>query len=282
LVEGQFAFHPDTLNLRYEIAKISPDDVIAIEEKIHGSSFIVSKLLTKRGLTWREKVAKFFGVKVNEAEYGNLYASRTVVKNEHIDKNPNAGFYDADIWKIVSDRLYPLLDDGVSLYGEVFGFTPSGRYIQPGYDYGCPPKELDYIVYKGTLTLPDGKVYVMSQSQLEHYCDNRAIKMAPKYYEGKAKDLFPELDTHLHWHETFLKALENKYLERKCAICKNDAWAEGVVIKRQIPFGWDTLKLKSLNFLAKETEVLDSGELSVEEEDASIEIVEDIEEQNIS
>lgn len=36
LVENQFAFHQDTLNLRKEIAKINPDDYIAINNKIHG------------------------------------------------------------------------------------------------------------------------------------------------------------------------------------------------------------------------------------------------------
>lgn len=270
IVEGQFAFHEDTLNLRKEIAKIKPDDHIVIEEKIHGSSFIVSKVLVKKKLSLVSKIARFFGAKVEETEYGNLFASRTVIKNSRIDPYAeNSGFYDSNIWKIVSDRVYPHLDNGVSLYGEVFGFTPTGSYIQPKYDYGCPPRELNFIIYKGTLTLPDGKVYVMSQAQLEAYCAEKGFSMARKYYDGKAKDLFPGINTHNHWHQSFLQALEKEFLEKKCIICKNDVWAEGIVIKRQIPFVWDTLKLKSLNFLGYETSMLDSDEVSVDEEESA-------------
>jgi hypothetical protein len=271
LVEGQFAFHQDTLNFRKDLAKIAPDDVIVIENKIHGASFIVAKVLIKRLLKLRDKVAKtLLRANIQNIEYGNLYASRTVVKNKNITDKNSVGFYDTDIWKIVSDRIYDLLDAGVTVYGEVFGFTPKGGAIQPKYDYGCPPNQLDYIVYKGTLTLPDGKVYVMSQHQLESYCAEKGFKMAEKFYHGPARDLFPELDIHNHWHENFLKKLEQKFLEKKCWICKNDVWAEGVVIKREIPFGWDCLKLKSINFLGYETQALDSQELSAEEADLAI------------
>lgn len=265
LVEGQFAFHADTVNFRKDLAKVSPEDEIVIANKIHGSSWIVSKVLIKRQPSWKDKVAQWLGIKVRDTEYGNLYASRTVVKNKNVDLNPNPGFYDADIWKIVSDRVYPLLTDGVSLYGEVYGFTPSGKSIQPKYDYGCPPGQLDFIVYKGTITLPDGNVYVMSQTQLEAYCAPRGLKTDQVFYRGKAKDLFPELNTHNHWHENFLKALEQKFLARKCDLCKNDVWAEGIVIKIQQPFAWNCLKLKCFNFLNYETKLLDSEELSVEE-----------------
>lgn len=266
LVENQFSFHQDTLNLRKEVAKISPDDYIATNNKIHGSSFIVGKVLVKKKLTWRDKLAKYFGASIQTTEYGNLYASRTVIKNSKFSNGENPGFYDADIWKIVSDRVYPLLDDGITIYGEIFGFTPSGKYIQPGYDYSCPPKELDFTVYKITITLPDGKCYVMSHPQMQAYCESKGLKMSECYYYGRAADLFPDLDPQNHWHENFLKRLEEKYLEMDCRICKNKVPEEGICISRQVPLQWDCLKLKALRFLKKESETLDSGELSVEEE----------------
>lgn len=266
VIPNQFHFHEDTVNFRKDLGKLSPNDFIVIADKIHGSSFIVSRVLTKKKLSRKEKVAKWFGVPVSESEYGNLYASRTVIKNAKAD-HEKAGYYDADIWKIVSDRIYPLLSDGVTLYGEVFGFTPSGKAIQPHYDYGCPPGQLDYIVYKGTITMPDGTVYVMSQAQLEDYCIKRDIKTDDVFYSGLAKDLFPKLDVHNHWHKEFLNSLEQLYLGRKCEKCKKDVWAEGIVIKIQQPNAWNCLKLKCFNFLSAEGAVLDSNELSVEEED---------------
>lgn len=269
LVDNQFRFHEDTLSFKKNLGKLNPEDYIAIETKIHGSSFSVCKVLTKRKLSLVEKIAKFFGAKIQESEYGNLYASRCVIKN--IDLNQNPGFYDSDIWKEVSDRVYPLLDDGISLYGEVFGFTPKGGYIQPKYDYGCAPKECKFIVYKGTITLPDGQVYVMSQPQLKSYCASKGLPMAEEFYYGKAKDLYPDLDPHNHWHENFLARLERDFLEKKCKLCRNDVWDEGIIIKIENPFTWNALKLKSLAFLGYETALLDSDEVSVEEEESQSE-----------
>lgn len=265
LVPGQFAFHEDTLNLRRNLGKIKPDDVILISEKIHGSSWIVAKVLVLKKLSFLEKLVRFFGFKIQDKEYGNLYSSRTVIKNRHIDLDPKLGFYDSDIWKIVSNKVYPLLDDGISLYGEVFGYTPTGGMIQPKYDYGCKPGELDFIVYKGTITLPDGRVYVMSYPQLKSYCDSKGLKMAETHYYGKAKDLYPDIDVHNHWADNFMQRLEKDFLEKKCKLCQNDVWAEGICISKEVPFKWDCLKLKSNEFLGYESAQLDSAEPSLEE-----------------
>jgi tRNA-binding EMAP/Myf-like protein len=265
LVEDQFRFHESTVNLRKEVAKVSPVDYISISNKIHGANFVVSKVLVKKKLSLVDKIAKYFGANIKDSEYGNLYSSRSVLKNSNFYNGETPGFYDTDIWKIVSDRLYPLLDDGISVYGEVFGFTPTGKYIQPGYDYGCPPKELDFVVFKVTVTLPDGNCYVMNHPQMVAYCEKKGIKMPECYYYGRAGDLFPDLDTHNHWHENFLKRLEEKYLEKDCHLCKGKVPAEGVCISRQVPHQWDCLKLKSKNFLMGESITLDSSELSAEE-----------------
>lgn len=265
LVPNQFKFHEDTINLRKDIAKINHEDYITIQNKINGASWIVGKVLTLRKLSVLEKIAKWLGANIKTTEYGEVYASRTVIKSDK-EYNQSAGYYDNDIWKIVANRVYPMLDDGVTLYGEVFGFTPTGKYIQPGYDYGCPSNQLDFIVYKGAITLPDGRVYVMNYPQLAAYCEEKGFKMPETYYYGKAKDLFPDLDTHNHWHDGFLKKLEETYLEKYCDICKNKVPAEGICISKQVPFRWDCLKLKSFKFLEKESAVLDSEELSVEEQ----------------
>lgn len=265
LVENQFHFHPDTSHLKREVNKISPDDYIAITNKIHGCNFVVSNVLVKRKLSLLEKVAKFFKVNVRDTEYGMLYSSRSVIKNHVMnDEKANNHFYDSDIWKIVADRIFPSLSQGISVTGEIVGYTPNGNYIQKKYDYNCAEKSLDFYVFKVTYTSACGQEFVMSHSQTVDFCKKFGFKMPETYYYGKAKHLFPELDVEDHWHEEFLQKMIDKYLEKKCHLCKNDVWAEGVILRKDTSFEWDAFKLKSFNFLKHETEMLDVGEVDME------------------
>lgn len=268
LVEGQFHFHPDTAQLKRNMGNLSPDDYISVVNKIHGSNFVVSNVLIKRKLSIKERIARFFGVKVEETEYGMLYSSRTVLKNSIMDDGTTpTHYYDADIWKIVADKIFPALKEGISVTGEIVGYTPSGKSIQKSYDYGCQPGELDFYIFKVTYTSAKGDVYIFNHRETVAFCEKHGFKMPETYYYGKAKDHFPELDTTQHWHDNFLNKLMETYMEKKCGICKNDVWAEGVIVRRDIPFDWDVYKLKCFNFLGYESEVLDSGEVDVETEE---------------
>jgi len=55
-------------------------------------------------LSWKEKLAKMFGVNVNEEVYDVLYGSRNVIKNEYETKD-KTGFYDTDIWGEVKQEI---------------------------------------------------------------------------------------------------------------------------------------------------------------------------------
>jgi hypothetical protein len=81
LIDGQFNFHVDTEHLQKYIHKINPYDVIQITKKLHGTSAITGKILCKRKLSWKDSLAKYFGVKVQEQEYQLIWSSRKVVKN---------------------------------------------------------------------------------------------------------------------------------------------------------------------------------------------------------
>jgi hypothetical protein len=81
LIEGQFAFHVDTMHLQKYVNNISPDDVIHISKKLHGTSAIAGKILCNRRLPIKDKIAKILGVKVQESEYQLIWSSRKVVKN---------------------------------------------------------------------------------------------------------------------------------------------------------------------------------------------------------
>jgi hypothetical protein len=87
IVEGQFRFHVDTEHLAKHTQNISPNDVISLTKKLHGSSFVVSKLLCKKPLKWYEKLLKKLGVNVVDTHYDLLYSSRKVIKNSYNDNS---------------------------------------------------------------------------------------------------------------------------------------------------------------------------------------------------
>jgi tRNA-binding EMAP/Myf-like protein len=265
LVENQFRFHEDTSHLKREMFKVSPDDYVSITNKLHGCNFIVSHVRVKRKLSLLERLAKKIGIRVEETEYGMLYSSRAVIKNQFLhDKKEHNHFYDADVWKIVAEKSFPLLRQGISIVGEIVGYTPNGGAIQKGYDYGCEPNNLDFYVFKVTYTSPSGDVYVFNHRETVAFCEKYGLKMPETFFYGKAKDLFPEIPVDDKWHDTFLQKMIDVYLEKKCHLCKNDVWAEGVILRKEVPHEWDAFKLKSFNFLGYESALLDSGEVDLE------------------
>lgn len=259
IFEGQFRLHDDTKNLKREIDSIGPDDFISITEKIHGSNFVVGKVLVNSKLPWWKNVLRKIGFNVEtKTYYDTIFSSRRVVKND-TEETSSSNYYDTDIWKIVADKIGPKLKNGYTVYGEVVGFTPTGSPIQRGYDYGCKDNELDAYIFKVTYTSPCGDVIILDHRQTVAFCEKSGLKMVPVHYYGKAGD----------WGESAsdfnIYNLSQEYLEKKCNLCKNSVWAEGVVIRRDIPFYWEAYKLKSFNFLEHETKVLDSGEVSLDE-----------------
>jgi hypothetical protein len=265
LVPGQFNFHPDTNNLRKELERIDPEDYIAITNKYHGSNCIIANALVVKTLTLRDKIARFFGVQVVDKEYGMIYSSRTVVKNANINPGVTAGFYNEDIWKIVADRVYPKLDKGIRVSGEVIGWTPSSRMVQPKYDYGIPVGQCDFLVFKIDYVNSDGEVFTLSHPQMLAYCEKKGLRTPETYYYGKAKDLFPDLDVETHWNKNFLDMLEATFLNKKDPLCSQEVPMEGIVVSRQVPLSWEALKLKDLTFLGLETQILDAQESGEEE-----------------
>jgi hypothetical protein len=267
LVENQFRFHPSTEQLKRNIEKVSPNDYISVLFKYHGTSFVTSNVIVKKKLSFKEKIAKLFRVNVIDTEYGMLYSSRSVLKNIAMDDGKqNNHYYDSDVWKIVSEKVFPCLKKGFSAYGEIVGYTPSGAFIQKNYDYSCSPGTLDYIIYRMTYTNVDGDVFELSYQQMVDYCNKFGLKTPHCYYYGKAKDLYPELNTESHWHENFLNNVIRDYLEKDCMFCKSkpNIPDEGIVLRVDKPNVWEVYKLKSFRFTMQESAELDQGILDIE------------------
>ena len=74
---------------RYDLTVPKNSNFFANGILIHNTSGIFSNILCNRKLSRWEKIKKFFGFKVVETEYGNVYSSRNVIKNQYINQNVN-------------------------------------------------------------------------------------------------------------------------------------------------------------------------------------------------
>lgn len=192
LVEGQFAFHYDTMLLRDNIWRFRPTTEVSITVKMHGTSAIVGNLLTRRPTT-ASAMQQWMGRRIDEelrrlrrekrrypwqkeqqrraaerlealrpepsvVEYGPVYSSRTVVKNRYLKDTLGPGFYEVDIWSEYGRLLYPHLGKGMTVYGEICGYvTGRDMMVMEGYDYGCAVGENFMVPYRITETDAKGR-----------------------------------------------------------------------------------------------------------------------------
>lgn len=267
LIDGQVHLHVDTENLRKSVHQIQPSDSISITYKTHGTSWWVSNVLVKRSLTLKDKIAKWFGVKVVEEEYDLVYGSRKVVKNSGLgDPKAKDHFFGYDLWEKIKDEVGHLVPKGYTLYGELLGYDHNGGAIQKGYDYGCKEGQHKIEVYRITRTNPEGVVTEMNHAEIMEFCQKMGLEASACFYRGKAIDLFtPEGFGDIHnWREQFITYLEANYNEKDCFMCVNKVPEEGVVIRKESLFNFEAYKLKSFRFLEGESKQLDSGEEDIE------------------
>lgn len=275
MIDEQFRLHYETVLIKKTPYAIQPSDVISLTSKWHGTSLVTGYILTKHPLTFKEKIAKWLtGEEFNRYEY--VYASRTVIKNQYINKGVTSGFYNCDVWKEAMNIIQPHLIKGMQVYAEIVGYLPSGGFIQKGYDYHCvQPTNNEYIygknykimVYRVTLKNVDGVSHEFSAKEVQQWCKNVGLEPVIEYYYGYARDLYPQLNEDEDWCNNFIECLGNDerfYMEKYSPDCNNKVYHEGVVIKKEdgVPHAW---KLKCFAFINKEQAELDSGDGNIED-----------------
>ena len=274
--EDQFRFHYTTSLIKKCPYVINPNSLIQMSYKIYGTSGISAYVLCHQPLTWKQKIAKWLtGESFDKYDY--IYSSRTVIKNKFYNPQVGSGYYSEDIWAEADKIVRPCLTKGQTAYYEIVGFLPNGKYIQPGYDYGCiPPKPEETFtherhfkvrIYRVTMTNVDGKVVEYTPLQVQQWCNKVGLTPVEECYFGKAKDLYPDLDTFNHWNENFIERLSNDkrfFMELDSPHCKNKVPHEGLVIKPLDRLG-SALKLKTFRFLDKEGRLADLGKVDIED-----------------
>jgi hypothetical protein len=290
IVPGQFRFHEDTTQLGKNIHKIDPNHLISITHKLHGTSVVVSKVLCKKKLGIFDKIAWYLGANIITTLYDNLYSSRKVIKNDY-DRKSKIHFYKEDVWGFANEVLKEFLKDGMTIYAEIVGFTPNGKAIQSKYDYGCKPKTCEVYIYRITMTNPSGDVFEFSARQVQTWCAAHGLKAVPELYYGKAYGVFDgkaygvfewlepghasdyNYDYSLDFGANFINAVKKHWVDKQCFMCKNEVPAEGVVVRKEA-MDFEAYKLKSFEFMKRETEELDAGNTNMED-DESMELSEE-------
>lgn len=282
LIDNQFKFHTDTEQLFRNLNRIFPDSIIQNSYKLHGTSSISSYLLCKKKLSWYEKVLKKLGVNIIDTAYDYLWSSRKVLKNDDINPNPNH-FYNVDIWGIAHEELKPYLQEGLTFYFEICGYTPQGGAIQSSklgdYDYGCNPNEHKNFIYRITYTNIKGKVFEFSAKQVQDFCKENGLNPVPELYYGYAKDFYDKIianekgdDVKLSdynidlWREGFLQECKNKYNEKDCYMSKSAKLPEEGCVVRIENNKIEAFKCKSFRFLKQESDDLDADKVDIESE----------------
>lgn len=263
---------------RYDLTVPQNSNFFANGVLIHNTSAIFANILCNRKLSTWEKIKKFFGFKVQETEYGNVYSSRSVIKNQYI--NPNAdSYYKVDVWGVVNEAISPYIEDGFTVYGEIVGYVPgSDKMIQKNHDYGCKRGEWKFMPYRITYTDELGNKSEFELYEVDEWTRNLVtdhpdiadkIMFLDIVYSGKLMDLYPDIPVETHWHADVLarmKTDKDKFLmEEDEPMCKNKVPREGIVIRKANDIYARAWKLKCQKHYARECKENDEGIVNIED-----------------
>ena len=273
VIDTQFHYHYDTVRVQNDKWAIAPDDIISVTEKVHGTSGISAYVLCKEKPSLINKIKGWFGN--TNIKYDYLYSSRSVIKNATETTNPG-GYYSCDIWAEADKIIRPHLQKGMTIYYEIVGFLPTGKYIQKNYDYGCVPSEagepfthekhFKVRVYRITVVNVDGYIHEFSAKEVQEWCKANDLTPVTEYYYGYAKDLY-NIPVDDNWTDAFWDTMANDknfYMERNSPSCSNKVPHEGLVIKKE-DMRSRAWKLKCFAFLNGEQKELDAGEENIED-----------------
>jgi hypothetical protein len=180
--------HYDTKHLERSAKDIYPDDVITETVKLHGTSAIYANIPVRRQLTWFEKVKRFFGLKVESIDYGDVFSSRRVILNRYEGRDPKDDEYNT-IYKVIKD----FIGHDMTVYGEIVGYTKTGKCIQSprgiDHDYGCEKGKCAFMPYRISSLMANGRVCEWSVSAVKEWTDSviKSLKGTPN--EGAIKSI---------------------------------------------------------------------------------------------
>jgi hypothetical protein len=247
-----FHTHWDTKQLMREKFIIPEDAVLYIEEKEHGTSGRTGNVLFKITRPWW----KFWLPKVRE-EWRIVSGTRRVDNiNAHISK----------VRKEVENKIAPHLRKGEEVYYEIDGYdgaTPIQSNASGNFEYGCRVGEYRAMLYRVTITTPDGFCFDLSRPEVYRRAEELGLEKPFVLMKGEWSNLDPIERNHPDYGigvEEILKHCSGKsWIDHKTLL-------EGVVVWFQSKYGsWTCLKHKSEEFLIAEDKNYEKGNTDVED-----------------
>lgn len=161
--------------------------------------------------------------------------------------------------KEIEEKLAPHLHKGEQLYYEIFGHTRDGKEIQSGFSYGCAGGQYKIILYRVTITTPDGFCVDLDREQVYRRAEELGLEKPLLLGFGGG-----QFDCDRKVTEKFLEVTCN-LAKGKSALDAN-TMREGIVVWfKGFDGKWDCLKHKSEEFLIKESELRDRNVGDVED-----------------
>lgn len=256
--EKLFPRHYDTTQYYRVLETYKPYTEIIVTQKLHGTLLRFSNIPVKRKLSLIERVVSKLGVKVQSDEYDNVYGSNRVIKDANNQNQMH--FYEHDIWTEAGKRFDDMVPENFVVYGELVGWTPDGAPIQKHYTYRVPHQTNEVYVYRVAQINGQGIMTDLSWNQVVEWCRDRGMKTVPELWRGKHQDFKPEewLDTNYHskLHGGYANAVP---------LDDDSPCDEGICIRVDGIAPYIT-KVKSPEFFAHETKMIDEEAIDMEEE----------------
>lgn len=230
---------------------IKQNEEIIVTQKLHGTSIRIANTIVKRKKTILDRVAGLLGANIQEFEHDYIFGSRKAIKDP--ENKDQQDFYDVDIWTEEGEKLRGILPENYIIYGELIGWTRTGKAIQKDYTYRLPEGTCELYVYRIAIVNMQGIVTDLSWDQVVEFCKKNGLKPVPELWRGKHKNFKPEKYLDI--------AFNPKY--KNCVPTEKGFVDEGVCIRvdKITPY---ILKAKSPMFLEHESKMLDTGEIDLE------------------
>ena len=279
---SMFKEHFDTEHFGKYLFEFKGEELIVITEKLHGTSGRVGYVLIERDLTWRDKIAKFFGVPVKISEWGYLNGTRRVV----LEETSGSQYHDPTIRELAFSRFKDNLRKGETVYFEIVGFETSGLPIMPrvetkklgdksftekygevmGYTYGCPEKTCEIYIYRITITNEDGQSVDLCWNDVKSRSKEIGLNHVPELGTTSMDKLWDQNRTgdERDVQQSLLELVD--HLAQGPSVLDSSHIKEGVCVRiDQYGLKPKVYKHKSFNFKVLEGIAKDSGVIDSEE-----------------
>lgn len=262
-----FKKHYSTDHFVRALPGLDLSEVVTITEKLHGTSARTAfiKIDEESGEhSWWENIFLKIGLPV-KAKWIYVNGSRRVDLFPK-KKNKFTQFHDPNLRDRAGDVFKDLLYKGETVFYEIVGHEPSGKFIMGSgenksvskefakkwgnktqWTYGNKSKEHSIFVYRITMTNEDGKVAEYSWEAVKQRCEDWGIDHVPELWRGRLDEISEN-------YEDVYEYIKKEYSEGKSEVT-DEHIKEGVCIR----YRDKSMKLKSDQFKILEDRSKDKG-----------------------